>query len=449
MNIGELNSYVRERCGGVSSALLKSPEISLLVLGEISLRQSQMIEAGKPLVSHTVIMDAPLTKSGAYIYRVTPLPSGGEWTFNSNPTHGMAIVVDGVTFTFKSPGITLASAGTAAIDGFYPERGTYGDKPDFNLLGEPTSVPPDTRSGVVWESNLWLVYNADGEIVYYSGEQVDSPELVEDGFSALPPGDAPGPTVTRLTFGVADVEIGDTKEETAANFAAKLNASTNGAISVATYEAVDNIVPGTYDTTGTGGNVFTMAASSGGFLIAVAVSGPTFTGGVDAVYETLFPDYVRIDLTGSGTYDLLEIVNDIDELAGAEEDGRYAIMFYGTPIQYELSWEPSGEESLQLWNDSDISTLLEVASAGTRLPARFDYAVGDAAAVKCLALVAMRDESKRTFVDLQSRILEADLQRWERNWTQYLYQSAAAGSVGQQAAFGRSPRRRIRRFPYN
>lgn len=72
-------------------------------------------------------------------------------------------------------------------------------------------------------------------------------------------------------------------------FASDLNASTNPLVSVATYATpvagLDRntyIVVGTYDTGGTGGNAFTMEASFGNNITA---SGPTFTGGSDAVWQ--------------------------------------------------------------------------------------------------------------------------------------------------------------------
>lgn len=88
-----------------------------------------------------------------------------------------------------------------------------------------------------------------------------------------------GVTFTFKTSAVTstEVQIGATVADTITNFCSKLNASANGAITVATYVAgTSPTVVGTYDTTGVGGNAFTMATSSGGH---VTVSGATFTGG--------------------------------------------------------------------------------------------------------------------------------------------------------------------------
>lgn len=160
------------------------------------------------------------------------------------------------------------------------------------------------------------------------------------------------------------------------------------------------------------------------------------------------PDYVRIDCNHSGTYDLMEIVNDVDALTLAEADGRFAILFYGSTLLYELSWEPTGDELLQCWWDKDVSTLLQINSAGTLLPRRFDFAIGDAAIIKCLAIVIGRDETKRTFADIHTRNLATDLMRWERQWDQFLYQSVTAGSTSQRQPFRARQSRRLRNLPY-
>lgn len=83
-------------------------------------------------------------------------------------------------------------------------------------------------------------------------------------------------TFRTVTVVDTDIQIAGTKELTSANFRVVLNASLNVLISVATYTVVSNVVTGTYDTYGSPGNAFTMAASSGAH---VTVAHATFTGG--------------------------------------------------------------------------------------------------------------------------------------------------------------------------
>lgn len=74
-----------------------------------------------------------------------------------------------------------------------------------------------------------------------------------------------------------DVQVGDTVDETASNFAAVLNASASGSISVATYTAGPNgTISIVYDTAGTGGNAFTLANSNNSRIVRSAA---TLTGG--------------------------------------------------------------------------------------------------------------------------------------------------------------------------
>lgn len=75
-----------------------------------------------------------------------------------------------------------------------------------------------------------------------------------------------------------EVQIGGDTDETAINFAAKLNASANAAITVATYTASSTAVDISYDAGGTDGNAYTLADSSGG---NVTRSAATLTGGLN------------------------------------------------------------------------------------------------------------------------------------------------------------------------
>lgn len=169
--------------------------------------------------------------------------------------------------------------------------------------------------------------------------------------------------------------------------------------------------------------------------------------GSNAGKVTGFPDYVRIDMLGKGVFDLLRIVTDVDALMAAEEGGLYAILFFAEPLSYEVSWKPAGEK-VEFWWDRSVMTFLEVMTDGTKLPPQFDYAVGNAAALRVMPLVAMRDERRRTFIELQTRSLERDLLRWDSLWQQFLFQSAAAGSVTQQMRYRGNRGRRTPRFPY-
>lgn len=91
-----------------------------------------------------------------------------------------------------------------------------------------------------------------------------------------------GSTITfksSLTGAAGEVLIGAAAANTAANLAAALNASTDPNVAVAQYSAATSTVTVTYNTFGTAGNSFTLAAGTAG--AKVTLSGATLTGGVE------------------------------------------------------------------------------------------------------------------------------------------------------------------------
>lgn len=236
--------------------------------------------------------------------------SGGEyasgyWTFNANPQDGETIAVNGVTFTFESSVVTLAGAGQASMNGDYTYRGEYEGFPAYTLVGDPDPFSDITASNSVYcDGNLWYA-NSGTYGFYYSSDVADYPWEVTGWVSNGPT--SPVPTFTEGTFTAVQVEIGATIAETITNFAAKLNASVNASITVATYAVgtARKTVTGTYDTQGTGGNAFTLANSS---LTSVVRSGATFTGGAATAYAlsiaaftTYFDDLSRVQFTTTGS----------------------------------------------------------------------------------------------------------------------------------------------------
>lgn len=78
-----------------------------------------------------------------------------------------------------------------------------------------------------------------------------------------------------------NVHIGDTKEDTAAELAAVINASANALLTVATATVDGAVVTITYDQGGTDGNAYALADSSGS--VAVERSAATLAGGSSTI----------------------------------------------------------------------------------------------------------------------------------------------------------------------
>lgn len=222
--------------------------------------------------------------------------ASGTWTFARNPVHNETIVVNGVTFTFKQPGLSVSGAGETSMNNPFIYAGQFNDKP-FYTLG-----PIDYYCR--WETDSWYFRADDFAPVYLDNEPVDFPwEGTKWAVSQI--GSLPVPVVEKGALTSVQVEIGVTAADTALNFAVTLNASADVAITVATYEAMDVVVTGTYNTTGSGGNAFTMASSSG---LAVVRSASTFTGGGDNTYGlqigatvTGFANFTRVRFTTTGS----------------------------------------------------------------------------------------------------------------------------------------------------
>lgn len=76
-----------------------------------------------------------------------------------------------------------------------------------------------------------------------------------------------------------EIQIGASAAITVTSAAAKLNASVDPLVAVATYSAVTTTLGVTHDTAGRAGNAYTLAESSS----AISASGTTLLGGLDAI----------------------------------------------------------------------------------------------------------------------------------------------------------------------
>ncbi len=197
--------------------------------------------------------------------------ASGIWTFDSIPVHGETINVNGVDFVFVYPDVVLSGAGTGSVNGTYTYTGTNNFQPYWNKSGtSATAAAISTPDGV-----MWVNYSSPPP---YNTSDLALPAFPWLGTWVVGAGVNPAPTVAEGSLTSVEVAIGATVQSCAVNFAAALNASSDPAITVATYTANGANVTGVYDTSGATGNLFTLDDSSDD---AVSVSGATFTGGAD------------------------------------------------------------------------------------------------------------------------------------------------------------------------
>lgn len=158
-----------------------------------------------------------------------------------------------------------------------------------------------------------------------------------------------GKTITfkAAPAGELEVAIGATAAATAANLAAKLNASTVPALAAATYSVAGAIVTvkygaalvyGTDGMKGTEGNAFTLAAGTAG--VKVTLSGATLTGGTE-------PTSKRVDVTLGTSIDLLSLAKELrlHPVAKAADDRSedFVIPRAGTPGAMNFAYKLEDE----------------------------------------------------------------------------------------------------------
>lgn len=231
--------------------------------------------------------------------------ASGYWRFLVNPQHDETIAVNGVTFTFKIPDAVVTTAGWVGARGSYSFTGEYyNNKPVFTF----------NDWYLQYQEGYWYLTDESRVDAAYGAANIttaaypwDVPEWV-----TLPDGIDPPPVITKGSLTSVQVEIGETLAETAFNFATVLNASTNPLITVATYfnaglnDPPTNLVTGTYDTQGTGGNAFTTGSLPN--TAPIETNGATFTGGAATAYRlaiaastNYFTSLSRVRFTTTGS----------------------------------------------------------------------------------------------------------------------------------------------------
>lgn len=390
-------------------------------------------------------------KSEISIRDIADVRSSGRWTFVSNPSEGETINVNGQVFTFRERGIVLDGSGDPNTDGIYSDRGLVFDdlypdvypnnrKHGYFLIGLPTTPVAQAVGAVVWVSGLWLFNSSAADFTAFSPDDVETPDLISN-LTAMA-GFEPAPTITaRVLNNNTEIPIGLTKEETAANFAAFLNASANGSIDVATYVADGAIVTGTWDEIGPDGDVFTMFGSSD---FAVEVSGETFTGGVIGsprtdtgqlvtsgfALDAKFCRWRRYPGAVGDRWEVLDIVQDIEDFTRAQNRGQKAIMFEGSssPQTWTLTFFPEEDLTIEIWGKgisaeiTDLNALPPFAPEFSLLAA---YRVADFLLNRLLLI----DKAYRDFVIAQKGSIRGDQDRVEWVWKVYRFSPSDETSI--------------------
>ncbi len=207
----------------------------------------------------------------------------------TQPANGSTVVVNGVTFTFKSANATAATdvliggSLSATASNLLTKLNASTDAAitaaSYELIGS-TIVVTHKTAGVGGNSYTLDAGTVNARVsgAALSGGQAP---LAASGSITIASTPADGATVTvngvtftfRTTASTStEVAIGGTAAATASSLASALTTSASAA---ATYTANGATVTVAYNTTGTAGNAFTLASSSA----AATISGATLTGG--------------------------------------------------------------------------------------------------------------------------------------------------------------------------
>lgn len=227
-----------------------------------------------------LLLGAPTTTAG--------LAAEGSITFSENPSKNDTITINGSVLTFGTD-ITI---GDSLSDTVSNTVLALNESDDTNISAATYSMNADgTEIDVVYDAagTAGNAFTLAASAATVSGSTLSggTEDVAATGsivFSANPSsGDTITVNGTAFTFGT-DITIGDDLSDTIDNAVSVLNASTNSAVDVATYAASSGTtIEVTYDTLGTAGNAFTLAAS------AATVSGSTLSGGVTCgVYQHVF-----------------------------------------------------------------------------------------------------------------------------------------------------------------
>lgn len=341
-----------------------SSALFALTSGAVDLEASALLAANKPAIMLEYLRYGRIWYLPSVTAKTYRQGRGGHasgiWTFNTNPAPGESITVNGVTLTFGTAQVIVSGAGTAAANGTYTFIGYMNNRPLYSNGTYQFGWSLDPAFDLAWQIAIYIspgVYHP----AYYAYWNSYYPWDVSGAWAVNPVFGAvgPSPAVAEGSLDSGDIDIGSNARETADNFITFLNTSTNPLISCSTYATYVppehsvsrrfRYVQGVFDSAGTDGNNFTMAASSDN---SVTVSGATFTGGTPTPYGLFIQDLAyafhnlsKVRFTTSGSFPT--------GLAGATD--YYIINYDGVPntrdtegTAFDLSSTPDGLTSVGL-----------------------------------------------------------------------------------------------------
>jgi hypothetical protein len=159
---------------------------------------------------------------------------------------------------------------------------------------------------------------------------------------------------------------------------------------------------------------------------------PTKIGQVGGQFPSTIPGYVEVQASADrDIWSGISIVN-VDDINDFEGVGRRAIAFYGQPVQYRLSWDPTlHADTLRLWYSPD-SLGAQTLQDTPPLPRTFfqNMVPMRATVIDALAQLILKDPTRyQAFVSLKMGTYSNQLQQWDEQFKSFVYENKDLGPI--------------------
>jgi hypothetical protein len=167
-----------------------------------------------------------------------------------------------------------------------------------------------------------------------------------------------------------------------------------------------------------------------GHKISLTFPANVRTGTVNTSALALEPNLFRYRESENERWQILDIVENIENLTNAENTGKFAVLFYGSSkatLNYQLSFKPEKDVVGELWG-AEATAEMTGLDALPPFPKELASYVVHAAALIALDDLATLEKPPMQFIALRKQSISAELKELTKIWTTYKSISADGGS---------------------
>lgn len=154
------------------------------------------------------------------------------------------------------------------------------------------------------------------------------------------------------------------------------------------------------------------------------------TGALGGQTPQTIPGLVEIQIDETGErWAPIPILN-VDDISSMESVGRYAVAFFGQPVRYRLSWDPTqASDVLRHWTEPDAE-ILGTLQDTPALPRTFfqNMVPMRATLFEAFPQLVLRDPARyKDFVNLKTRLYSSQLGEWDAQFDSFVYEPPDRG----------------------